>query len=73
MRKLFVSLLVIAMLAAPVMASANSLRVRGYSSPQTGKYVMPYYRTTPNRYKFDNWSSRGNMNPFTGKRGYRSW
>lgn len=38
-----------------------------------GTYVNSYYRLTPNRYKFDNYSSRGNSNPWTGSRGYKSW
>ncbi|BCX15668.1 MAG: hypothetical protein KatS3mg097_560 [Candidatus Parcubacteria bacterium] len=51
------------------------VRVRGYSR-KDGTYVMPHYRTYPNRYKWDNWSSRDNYNPFTGKKGYKrlySW
>jgi len=31
---------------------------------------MPYYRTSPNSFKFDNWSTKGNYNPLTGKKGY---
>lgn len=28
-------------------------------------------RTAPNRYKYDNCSTWGNTNPYTGERGYR--
>jgi hypothetical protein len=48
------------------------VRVRGYFR-RDGTYVQPHYRTYPNKYKFDNWSSWGNYNPFTGKPGYRRW
>ena len=32
-------------------------------------YVDGYYRTSPNNTKFDNYSTKGNVNPFTGKEG----
>lgn len=38
-----------------------------------GTYVKPYYSSTPNSYKYDNWSSKGNYNPYTGARGYRNY
>ncbi len=38
---------------------------------KNGSIVQPHFRTSPNRSKLDNWSSQGNLNPFTGKRGYR--
>jgi len=50
-------------------AEARSIRVRGYYKPSTGRYVMPYYRTSPNRTKWDNWSTKGNTNLFTGTKG----
>ena len=43
--------------------------VRGYIKLSTGKYVAPHYKTTPNYTKFDNFSAKGNINPFTGKKG----
>jgi len=42
---------------------------KGYSR-KDGTYVKPHYSSTPNSSKFDNWSTRGNVNPFTGKKGY---
>lgn len=53
-------------------AEARTVRVRGYYKPSTGTYVMPHYKTSPNRSKFDNYSTKGNYNPFTGKKGYVS-
>ena len=54
------------------LAEAYSVRVRGYYKPSTGSYIMPYYRTSPNNSKWDNWSTKGNYNPYTGKKGYKS-
>ncbi|MDP3769976.1 MAG: hypothetical protein Q8R40_03515 [bacterium] len=47
-------------------------RVRGYYKPSTGSYVMPHYRTSPNSTRFDNYSTKGNYNPYTGEKGYIS-
>ena len=44
-------------------------RVRGYTTKR-GTYVAPYYRSNSNSRKSDNYSSRGNYNPYTGKKGY---
>lgn len=51
---------------------AEAARVRSYYKPSTGKYVQPYYRTSPNSTRWDNYSTRGNYNPYTGKKGYTS-
>lgn len=34
-----------------------------------GTYVQPHYQTSPNQTKVDNWSSKPNVNPYTGKPG----
>ena len=44
--------------------------VRGYIK-QDGTYVAPSMRSSPNSYKFDNYSSEGNYNPYTGQPGYK--
>lgn len=41
--------------------------VRGYTR-RDGTYVAPHHRTEPNQYRFDNYGSRGNTNPYTGRR-----
>lgn len=51
----------------PTTAEAAS-RVRGYIK-KNGTYVAPHYKTPPNKSKFDNFSTKGNINPFTGKKG----
>ncbi|MCX6756075.1 MAG: hypothetical protein NTX85_01930 [Candidatus Nomurabacteria bacterium] len=47
-------------------------RVKGYTT-KTGTYVMPSYRSSPNKVKYDNYSSKGNYNPYTGKKGSVKW
>ena len=42
--------------------------VRGYTK-SNGTYVAPHYRSNSNNTKSDNWSQRGNTNPYTGKSG----
>lgn len=34
-----------------------------------GTYVEPHYRSNPNKTTDDNWSTKGNQNPYTGKMG----
>ena len=42
--------------------------VRGYYR-SNGTYVAPHHRTDPNDTKLDNYSTKGNVNPYTGKEG----
>ena len=52
---------------------AKTIRIKSYYKPSTGTYVMPSYRTSPNKTKLDNWSTKGNYNPYTGKKGTKSY
>jgi hypothetical protein len=45
--------------------------VDGYAR-KDGTYVAPHHRSDPNHTKDDNWSSKGNENPYTGKKGYKN-
>lgn len=47
---------------------AKTVKVKG-GVTKSGKYRMPSYRTSPNKTKLDNWSTKGNVNPYTGKKG----
>lgn len=49
------------------MAHAQSA-YQGYTN-QHGTYVQPHYQTPPNNTTADNWSTRGNTNPYTGRPG----
>lgn len=61
----------LAVFSVLVFALLSYVPVRGYYKPSSGSYVAPSYRTSPNYTKFDNFSTRGNTNPFTGTRGYK--
>jgi hypothetical protein len=57
------------LLVSIVSAHADAqTRVRGYTR-KDGTYVAPHYRSSPNSSKSDNYSTRGNYNPYTGKKG----
>lgn len=45
--------------------------VNGYYR-KDGTYVQPHYRSSPNGSAYDNYSTKGNTNPYTGKRGAES-
>lgn len=49
-------------------ADARGVRVSGYVK-KDGTYVAPHYRSAPNRSTLDNYSTRGNYNPYTGQAG----
>ena len=73
MKKLIlVIMLLVGILSLSASAEARTTRVKGYYKPSTGRYVAPHYKTSPNKYRFDNWSTKGNYNPYTGKKGYSS-
>lgn len=46
----------------------SSVYVSGYTN-SVGTYVQGYYRTTPNNTRNDNYSTVGNVNPYTGSYG----
>jgi hypothetical protein len=46
--------------------------VNGYYKPSTGTYVQPYARTQNNSTNTDNYSTRGNSNPYTNESGSRA-
>lgn len=49
-------------------AFADDYYTRGYTR-RDGTPVQGHYSTQPNEYRYDNYSSRGNTNPYTGERG----
>jgi hypothetical protein len=44
--------------------------VRGYTK-KSGTHVNTYRKTSPNHTQRDNYSTKGNTNPYTYKRGYK--
>ena len=49
-------------------AKAERSHVSGYTK-KDGTYVAPHDRSTPDNTKNNNWSTKGNDNPETGKAG----
>jgi len=45
--------------------------VRGYTK-KDGTYVQPLHRSDPNPTQEDNWPSKENINPYTGKSGTKN-
>ena len=54
--------------AAATSFAQNSTYVSGYTN-RNGTYVQGYYRTTPNTTRNDNYSTIGNVNPYSGSYG----
>jgi hypothetical protein len=59
--------LAVALLSA-TSASARDVHVDGYYR-KNGTYVQPHTRTAPDSNPYNNYSTRGNMNPYNGKEG----
>jgi hypothetical protein len=66
MRKI-IALSLIVLLSSSI-AHAGSSRVRPHVR-KDGTFVQPHRRTNPDSSKFNNFSTKGNVNPFTGKEG----
>jgi hypothetical protein len=48
--------------------SGGDVYVRGYTR-KDGTYVQPHYRSAPDGNFYNNWSTKGNVNPHTGQPG----
>lgn len=64
-----VLILFVGLLSFSSSVEARTVRVKSYYKPSTGTYVAPSYRTSPNKTKLDNFSTKGNYNPYSGKKG----
>ncbi len=60
-------LLLILLLSVSSLSIAK-VHVKGYYR-SNGTYVQPHYRSSPNTTVLDNYSTKGNINPYTGKEG----
>jgi hypothetical protein len=58
----------LAFIALGSVAQAADTYTQGYYK-KDGTYVAPHYSTAPNETKNDNYSTRGNVNPYTGTTG----
>lgn len=66
--KFAVLVLMGAVLATSGAASARSTLTKPYIK-KNGTYVAPSLRTSPDRTKLNNYSTKGNVNPYSGKAG----
>lgn len=57
--------------SVPSSVNYNTTIVSGYTR-DNGTYVQPHVRTMPNNTNWDNYSTKGNSNPFTGSTGHRA-
>lgn len=51
--------------------SGGTVSVKGHTT-KSGTYVQPHHRTAPDGTKSNNWSTKGNVNPYTGKTGTKN-
>lgn len=51
--------------------SSSTVHVSGHTT-KNGTYVPAHYRTAPDHTKLNNWSTKGNVNPYTGKAGTKA-
>jgi hypothetical protein len=69
MRSVLTCMLAAVICTAP--ALARGVHVRGYTT-KNGTYVAPHYRSAPDHSRSNNWSTHGNVNPYTGKVGNKN-
>jgi hypothetical protein len=63
--KYIIALALAAAVSAPALADQY---VNGYTRSD-GTYVAPHFRSSPNNVQYDNYSTKGNTNIYTGERG----
>jgi len=68
MKKIFLGISLFVFLFTSLAVYAGSTYVRPYVRSD-GTPVQGHYRSTPNDTKLDNWSTKDNVNPYTGKEG----
>lgn len=69
--KLILFCIAVGAVASPVFAAkagGGSHGVKGHVT-KNGTYVAPHQKTSPNNTQRDNWTSKPNTNPHTGKAG----
>jgi hypothetical protein len=65
------TLIALALFATSIVGALAQTHVNGYYRTD-GTYVQPHWRSSPNNTAYDNWSTRGSMNPYTGQVGTRN-
>jgi hypothetical protein len=62
------SLALISLLFSSISYSKGDVSVKGYTRAD-GTYVAPHMRSAPDGVTSNNWTTKGNVNPYTGKEG----
>ncbi|OPH61907.1 hypothetical protein BC351_01305 [Paenibacillus ferrarius] len=68
MKKLVITLLTMALVLSFGTSAFAKTSVKGYTK-KNGTHVAPHNRTDKDSTKKNNWSTKGNVNPETGKKG----
>ena len=68
MKKLIIYIFLI--FISEIIFCQGSVYVKGYFK-SNGTYVAPHYRSAPDGNFYNNWSTYGNINPYTGKEGMK--
>jgi hypothetical protein len=66
--KIITSFALVFMMLGASVVEAKDVYVNGYTR-RDGTYVQPHHRTAPDSNPFNNYSAKGNVNPYTGKEG----
>jgi len=73
MKKLLFILGIVAVIGTASAQTSSSYRYQsGYYKPSTGTYIQPHYKTNSNKTNWDNYSTMGNTNTWTGSSGTRA-
>lgn len=62
------TIIALALAAAFVTPALADQFVKGHTRSD-GTYVAPHYRSSPDSSRYNNYSSQGNSNPYTGQQG----
>ncbi|MFP5111590.1 hypothetical protein ACSU64_04300 [Bacillaceae bacterium C204] len=71
LKKIIGLLLLSGLLILSVTPTYASVHVNGYFR-KDGTYVQPHYRSNPDGNFNNNWSTKGNINPYTGQEGTKT-
>lgn len=72
MKKILLAFLIILMFSFNS-ALSYSVKYQKWYTKKNWTYVQWHYKTTKNSVKSDNFSSKGNMNPYTWKKGTKKY
>lgn len=64
-------ILILFVLSFFFVAGSEAKIVKGYLK-KNGAVVYPHFKTRPNKTQRDNYNTKGNINPYTGKKGTKA-